>query len=116
MTSINNFPDELVSNEKKKSFDFAKEFVSAIWGEWEQKYHTRKKQFKELREYALGKQDVADCKKAIKRKFIKEEFLNIDWDDKIKVLPQMLRNYKNSINMSEFSPLVRAIDYSAMEI
>ena len=116
MTSINNFPDELVSNEKKKSFDFAKEFVSAIWGEWEQKYHTRKIQFKALREYALGKQDVTDCKKAIKRKFIKEEFLNIDWDDKIKVLPQMLRNYKNSINMSEFSPLVRAIDYSAMEI
>ena len=37
MTSINNFPDELVSNEKKKSFDFAQEVMSAVWGEWEHK-------------------------------------------------------------------------------
>lgn len=116
MTSINNFPDELVSNEKKKSFDFAQEFVSAIWGEWEHKYLARQKEFDELKAYALGEQDVSDCKKAIKRKFIKEEFLHIDWDDKIKILPQMLRNYTNSIDMTAFSPLVRAIDYSAMEI
>lgn len=116
MTSINNFPDELVSNEKKKSFDFAQEFVSAIWGEWEHKYLQRQKEFDELKAYALGEQDVSDCKKAIKRKFIKEEFLHIDWDDKIKILPQMLRNYTNSIDMTTFSPVVRAIDYSAMEI
>ena len=116
MTSINNFPDELVSNEKKKSFDFAQEFMSAVWGEWEHKYLQRQKDFDELDAYALGKQDVSDCKKAIKRKFIKEEFLHIDWDDKIKILPQMLRNYTNSVDYTSFSPLVRAIDYSAMEI
>lgn len=116
MAIINNFPDELVSNEKKKSFEFAQEFVSAIWGEWEHKYLERQKEFDELKAYALGEQNVDDCKKAIKRKFIKEEFLHIDWDDKIKVLPQMLRNYTNSIDMTAFSPMVRAIDYSAMEI
>lgn len=116
MSYINNFPDELVSNEKKKSFDFAREFVSAIWGEWENKLYLRQQQFKKWKAYALGEQDIEECKKEIKGKYIKEEFLNIDWDDKIKIFPQLLRNYRNSIDMTEFSPVIRAIDYSAMEI
>ena len=116
MSGIYNFPDEMVSNEKKKSFDFAKEYMSAVWAEWSNRIVTRNKKFDEWKAYAQGKQDIESCKRAIKRKYIKEEFLHIDWDDKLKVLPQMLRNYKNSIDISEFSPAIKAIDYGAMEI
>lgn len=116
MSGIYNFPDEMVSNEKKKSFDFAKEYMSAVWAEWSNRIVKRNKKFDEWKAYAQGKQDIESCKRAIKRKFIKEEFLHIDWDDKLKVLPQMLRNYKNSIDISEFSPAIKAIDYGAMEI
>ena len=69
MSGIYNFPDEMVSNEKKKSFDFAKEYMSAVWAEWSNRIVTRNKKFDEWKAYAQGNQDIESCKRAIKRKF-----------------------------------------------
>ena len=116
MISINKYPDELVSNETKKTFSFAREYASAIWSEWESRLSTENKNYDVLRKYATGQQSIDICKKKMRRKFIKEEHLLVDWDNRIKLMPQLLRNFYNSIDMNEFSPIIRAIDPVALEI
>lgn len=116
MIGINKYPDELVSNETKKSFAFGQEYAAAIWSDWEAPYYSQRANYKELREYALGTENIDICKQKMKRKFIKEEHLLVDWNNRLKLMPQLLRNFYNSVDMNEFSPMVRAIDPSAMEI
>lgn len=89
--SVYNFPDELIPNEK----EFAVAYASAIWGEWQSEYFRRKTYFHKLRAYADGNQPIDACKKNIQRKYIKEEFMNINWEYRLKILPQALRNYRN---------------------
>lgn len=110
------FPDEMVSNDTKKSFDFAQKFASAIWSEWEYKYDARYSQIQTNRAYAKGEQDISHCKKNIARNYIKEEFLHIDWNDKLNLLPTILRNFYNSVDMDELTPVVKAIDPDAVAI
>ena len=112
------FPDELCSNDKKKSFEFARDYASAIWDEWENRYNERMSHYSKLRKYALGIQCIKRVEDNItnRGKLIKKEFLRYDKEDRVKVLPQLLRNFYNSIDMNEFIPVVRAIDPSAMEI
>lgn len=112
--TIHAFPSEAVSNEVKKSFNFAKEYASAIWSEWERKIITRNKKIKELREYANGEQDISHCKKNIVRNYIKADMLHIDWQDKLNLLPIVLRSFYNSVDMDELTPVVKAIDPSAL--
>lgn len=112
--TIHAFPSEAVSNEVKKSFNFAKEYASAIWSEWESKVITRNKKIKELREYANGEQDISHCKKNIVRNYIKADMLHIDWQDKLNLLPIVLRSFYNSVDMDELTPVVKAIDPSAL--
>lgn len=110
------FPDEMVSNDTKKSFDFAQKFASAIWSEWEYKYDAMYSQIQTNRAYAKGEQDISHCKKNIARNYIKEEFLHVDWNDKLNLLPTILRNFYNSVDMDELTPVVKAIDPDAVAI
>lgn len=110
------FPDEMVSNDTKKSFDFAQKFGAAIWSEWENTITIRNTKVAENRAYAKGEQNVDHCKKNIARNYIKEEFLHVDWSDKLYLLPTILRNFYNSVDMDELVPVVKAIDPDAVEI
>ncbi|MDY3443417.1 hypothetical protein PG616_00965 [Riemerella anatipestifer] len=112
------FPDELVSNEVKKSYSFAKKYASAIWNEHEINHRTRCTDIKKLRSYALGNQCIQRIENNITNngKLIKKEFLRYDKEDRVKFLPRLLRAYYNSVDMSEFSPVIRAIDENAVEI
>ena len=89
MINSYNYPNELVSNEEKDSFDFGKKYAEAIWSEWANKLDRNKQTFKENRLYAVGKQPIDRCKKNIKRRYISDEFLHIDWDDKLNLLPRL---------------------------
>lgn len=115
---INQFPDELVSNETKKSFEFAKEYASAIWGNWSGRYIDKCDMHDTIEAYARGEHSIERLEKNITNngKLIKKEFLRYDRNDRVKILPQMLREFYNSVDMSQFVPVVRAIDPSAMEI
>lgn len=115
MINSYNYPNELVSNEEKDSFDFGKKYAEAIWSEWANKLERNKIRFKENRLYAIGDQPIKNCKKNIKRKYINDEFLHIDWEDKLNLLPKLLRKVYNSIDMKEFSPSVYALDPTARE-
>lgn len=108
------FPNEMVSNEVKKGFKFAQEYASAIWSEWENNYYSRKSRIDNWRKYARGEQDIDHCKKNIARNYIKEDFLHIDWEDKLNLLPILLRNFYNSVDMDELTPVVKAIDPTAL--
>ena len=115
---ISRFPDELVSNEKKKSFEFAKDYASAIWSEWESQFYSRNLLFEKLEKYANGEQDIERLENNITNngKLIKKEFLRYDKKDKVKFLPKLLRAFYNSVDMSEFVPIVKATDPTAMEV
>lgn len=115
MINAYNYPNELVSNEEKDSFDFGKKYAEAIWSEWANKLERNKQRFKENRLYAIGNHPIDKCKKNIKKKYINDEFLNIDWDDKLNLLPRLLRKVYNSVDMKEFSPSVYALDPTARE-
>jgi len=115
MINSYNYPNELVSNEEKDSFDFGKKYAEAIWSEWANKLDRNKQTFKENRLYAVGKQPIDRCKKNIKRRYISDEFLHIDWEDKLNLLPRLLRKVYNSVDMKEFSPSVYALDPTARE-
>ena len=110
------FPDEMVSNDTKKGFEFAQKFGSAIWSEWEFKFDKRYSQIQINRSYAKGEQNIDHCKKNIARNYIKEEFLHVDWSDKLNLLPTILRNFYNSVDMDELTPVVKAIDPDAVAI
>jgi len=113
---IYKFPNEMVSNEKKKSFEFGRDFGSAIWSEWEGKFYSRNLKHNLWRKYAIGEQDITRIEKNIQRKYIKKEFLHYDKEDRIKDLAWLLREFKNSVDMKEFIPVVKATDPFAMEI
>ena len=114
--AICKFPDEMVSNDTKKGFDFAQKFGSAIWSEWDYRFDKRYSQIQINRSYAKGEQDITHCKKNIARNYIKEEFLHVDWSDKLNLLPTILRNFYNSVDMDELTPVVKAIDPDAVAI
>jgi len=113
---IYRFPNEMVSNEKKKSFEFGREYGSAIWSQWEAKFYSRNAKHTKWRKYANGEQDIARIEKNIMRNYIKKEFLHYDKEDRIKDLAWLLREFKNSVDMGEFIPVVKATDPFAMEI
>lgn len=112
------FPDEMVSNEKKKSFDFAKDYASAIWSQWSARYYNQCDNMSVWEKYALGEHSIERLERNITNngKLIKKEFLRYDPKDRIKFLPRLLRNFYNSVDFSEFVPVVRAIDESATKI
>lgn len=112
---FNRFPNELVSNEIKKSKEFGKQYASAIWRKWQPIYHNRKKNIQKLRKYAAGEHCIEKCKKNISGKYTDIAFWEIDWDNKINILPTLLRNYYNSVDMRELQPIVKAVDPSALE-
>ena len=112
---FNRFPDEMVSNEEKKKPEFGRQFASAIWSEWNSRYYTRAKFIENLRKYAAGEHDVSDCKKNISGEYTDIEYWEVDWDDKLNLLPILLRNFRNTVNMDELQPVVKAIDPSAIE-
>lgn len=115
---VNRFPNELVSNQTKKSFDFAKSYATAIWSLWGTRYFQNNTDFKKIAQYAKGEQDISRIENNITNngKLIKKEFLRYDREDKVKYMPRLLRNFYNSVDMSEFTPIVRAIDNTAIEI
>ena len=116
MAIIYNFPDELVSNEAKLSKEFAREYALAMWNEWSSNYHIRYNKLKEFRQYAEGKQSPEKCKSKIKGKLILDKHINVDWEDKLNLLPTLLRKYYNGVDMSQFTPVVRAIDVHAAKL
>lgn len=115
MINTYKYPNELVSNEEKDSFEFGKKYAEAMWSEWSNKNDKNKSQFALNRAYAIGDHPMDRCKKNIKRRYINEEFLHIDWDDKLNLLPKLLRKVYNSVDMKEFSPAVYALDPTARE-
>src|SRR5690606_1897920 len=96
--------------------DFAQKFGSAIWSEWDFRFDARYSQIQTNRAYAKGEQNIDHCKNNIARNYIKQEFLHIDWDDKLNLLPTILRNFYNSVDMDELTPVVKAIDPDAVAI
>jgi hypothetical protein len=115
MINTYKYPNELVSNEEKDSFEFGKKYAEAIWSEWDHKLSMNKQKFKLNRAYAIGDHPIERCKKNIKRRYINDEFLHIDWDDKLNLLPKLLRKVYNSVDMKEFTPSVYALDPTARE-
>lgn len=111
---INNFPSELVSNEDKLTFEFGQKYASAIWREWDGKYHSRLQRINENRKYAIGEQDIKSCQKNISGEYTDLKYWQVDWEDKLNLLPILIRNYLNSVNMDEFHPIVKAIDPTAV--
>ena len=116
--NIYKFPDEMVSNETKKSFEFARDYASAIWSEWESKYYSQNIHFDKLKKYALGEHDIEHIENNITNngKLIKREFLRYDKKDRVKILPKLLRNFYNGVDMEEFVPVIKALDPTAMEV
>lgn len=116
MIKVNSyFPSEMVSNAEKEKLDYGKKFSEAMYAEWEGTLQSRALDFEKFRKYADGKQDIEVCKANIRRKYINEAFLHIDWSDRLNLLQTLLRNAKNSVNMDEFVPNVYAIDPTARE-
>ena len=113
MSINNNFPSESVPNSEKAKPEYGREYGIAIWDEWEGKYFKRKQKFLEQREYAVGKQKIDSCKKNITNGYTKLEFLNVDWEDKLNLLPRLLRKVYNAVDMKEFIPSAYAIDPTA---
>lgn len=113
---IYRFPSEMVSNQKKKEFDFGRDYACAIWSTWETRYTTRSVNYNLWKKYALGEQDISRVEKNIQRNYIKKEFLHYDPKDRIKDLSYLIREFKNSVDMNEFIPIVKATDPWAMEI
>lgn len=111
----NTFPDENVPNEKKKSFEFGQQYANAIWNKESQRLYKNQVQFKKNQLYADGKQPLEDCKKNIKKKYINEAFLSVNWDTRVTALKDHLPKIWNGVDMSEFSPAVYAIDPEAKE-
>lgn len=112
---LNKFPDELISNTEKKKPDFGRKYASAIWSEWSDKISFRESHFEKLRSYADGRQDISTCKANMRGKFINEGFLRVDWNDKLNLLPRLLRRVWNGVDMKEFTPVIYAIDPTARE-
>ena len=112
---ISSFPSELVSNDEKKSFAYGQKYASAIWYEWNGKMSSRHTTFNKLRKYANGDQDIEDCKKNISGEYTDLQYWEVDWNDKLNILPVLLRNFANSVNMDELQPVVKAIDPTAIE-
>jgi hypothetical protein len=113
MNINNNFPSESAPNSEKAKPEYGREYGIAIWGEWEGKYFKRKEKFLEQREYAVGKQKIDSCKNNITNGYTKLEFLNVDWEDKLNLLPRLLRKVYNAVDMKEFIPSAYAIDPTA---
>lgn len=113
---IYKFPNEMVSNQKKKSLEFGQEYASAIWSEWDAKFHSRNRKYSIWRSYARGEQSIERIEKNIQRNYIKKEFLHYDKEDRIKDLAWLLREFRNSVDFGEFIPVVKATDPYAMEI
>ena len=115
MNTLNYFPSESIPNSEKEKPEFGQKYAKAIWGEWEGKYYKRKEDFLEQRQYAVGKQKIDSCKQNIASKYNKLEFLNIDWNDKLNLLPRLLRKVYNAVDMKEFVPNAYAIDPTAKQ-
>lgn len=115
---INQFPDELVSNETKNPSSLPRNISRAIWGNWSGRYIDKCDMHDTIEAYARGEHSIERIEGNITNngKLIKKEFLRYDRKDRVKILPQMLREFYNSVDMSQFVPVVRAIDPSAMEI
>ncbi|MGK6342848.1 hypothetical protein ACMGDK_11450 [Chryseobacterium sp. DT-3] len=113
MGYINKFPDELVPNSVKDSYEFGQEYARAIWSSEENNWLHNLKKFEENQLYADAKHPIDHCKSSIKRKFVNESFLSIDWDSRVTILSDHLPKIWNGIDMSEFVPSVYAIDPTA---
>lgn len=114
--SISRFPDELISNDEKKSFEFGQKYASAIWQQWGNKMATRTILIEQLRKYARGEQDILDCQKNMTGDYTDLAYWEVDWNDKLNLLPILLRNFMNTVDMDQLQPIVKAIDPSAIEI
>lgn len=111
-----NFPDELVSNETKLTKEYGQEYALAMWNEWRSHYHERNQKLKKYKEYADSKQSIEYCKTKFKGKLILDKHINVDWEDRKPLFALLKRNFLNSVDMSEFSPVVRAIDVHAAKV
>lgn len=110
------FPDELILNIEKNKNSFGEEYAKAIWKEEEAALLKRRAEFKKYQLYADGKHPIDECKKRIQGKFIESGFLKIDWESRITFLHDQLIKTWNTVDFSEFRPLVYAIDPTAREI
>lgn len=116
MDSIKNtFPDENIPNTEKKEVKFAQQYANAIWTKESVRLTKNQAQFKKNQLYADGKQPLEDCKRNIKRKYINEAFLSVNWDSRVTILKDHLPKIWNGVDMSEFTPAVYAIDPEAKE-
>lgn len=113
---IYNFPDELVSNDTKLTKEYGREYALAMWNEWSSNYHTRSLRLKNYKDYADSKQSIETCKNNLKGKLILDKHINVNWKDRKPFFAMLKRNFYNSVDMSEFAPVVRAIDVHAAKV
>ena len=111
-----NFPDELVSNDTKLTKEYGQEYALAMWNEWRSNYHTRSHRLKKYKDYADSKQSIETCKNNLKGKLILDKHINVNWEDRKPFFAMLKRNFYNSVDMSEFAPVVRAIDVHAAKV
>lgn len=113
---IHKFPDELVLNKVKDTNAFGEEYAKAIWAQEESALLKRRKQFKKNQLYADAIHPIDECESRIKGKFIEPGFLRINWESRLTFMHDQLIEMWNSVDFSEFRPLVYAIDPTAREI
>ena len=115
----NKTPSELVSNKTKESFDYAKKYAESIIDEWftTGKFQSRQSYFHKCRSFATGDHDMKWFRKkicgALGEKYYK--FLNVDFENGLKIFPVMLSLVENGIEEDFFRPIARAIDPTAVK-
>lgn len=109
------FPNPLASAKEKKSLEYGRSYALAIWSKWHNQLSSRNFNIKKLRDYAIGDQDIKDCQKNISGEYTNLSYWEVDWNDKLNLLPILLRNFSNNVNFDELQPVVKAIDPSALE-
>lgn len=120
--NIYNFPSNTASNEEKKDIKYGEKVAQAIFKEWftSGTYNQRRKWIDTMREHASGEHRMDyyerwfcggdDTKKTYK------DFINVDFEQRCKMLPNKLDIIKNNINDFNFEPQANSIDPTNKEI
>ncbi len=120
--NIYNFPSNTASNEEKKDIKYGEKVAQAIFKEWftSGTHNQRRKWIDTMREHASGehKMDYYErwfCGGDDKKKTYKD-FINVDFEQRCKMLPNKLDIIKNNINDFNFEPQANSIDPTNKEI
>lgn len=122
MNNIYNFPSGITSNEEKKSNEFGEKVAKAIFNEWfsSDKFVARRNWIDRMRQHASGEHDMQYYEKWFcgndNKSHSYKKFINVDFKERCRILPNKLDIIKNNIHDFNFEPQANSIDPSNKEI